>query len=233
MLIKMKNVSKIYQNGDFETKALNQVDLTINRGEFIVVLGPSGSGKSTFLNVLSGLDTPTEGEIFIDELEISKLNQKELTKFRRENLGFIFQQYNLLSTLTARENIELGYKIAKEPFDIDEMLKSVEIFDQKLKFPSQMSGGQQQRVSIARALVKKPKILFCDEPTGALDEKTGKGILDLLSQLNKKYQTTIVLITHNPAISLMADRVIKMNSGRVVDIQVNQEKVNAADISWS
>ncbi|MDY0317739.1 MAG: ABC transporter ATP-binding protein [Candidatus Izemoplasmatales bacterium] len=233
MLIKMKNVSKIYQNGDFETKALNQVDLTINRGEFIVVLGPSGSGKSTFLNVLSGLDTPTEGEIFIDELEISKLNQKELTKFRRENLGFIFQQYNLLSTLTARENIELGYKIAKEPFDIDEMLKSVEIFDQKSKFPSQMSGGQQQRVSIARALVKKPKILFCDEPTGALDEKTGKGILDLLSQLNKKYQTTIVLITHNPAISLMADRVIKMNSGRVVDIQVNQEKVNAADISWS
>jgi len=233
MLIKMKNVSKIYQNGDFETKALNQVDLTINRGEFIVVLGPSGSGKSTFLNVLSGLDTPTEGEIFIDELEISKLNQKELTKFRRENLGFIFQQYNLLSTLTARENIELGYKIAKDPFDIDEMLKSVEIFDQKSKFPSQMSGGQQQRVSIARALVKKPKILFCDEPTGALDEKTGKGILDLLSQLNKKYQTTIVLITHNPAISLMADRVIKMNSGRVVDIQVNQEKVNAADISWS
>jgi len=197
MLIKMKNVSKIYQNGDFETKALNQVDLTINRGEFIVVLGPSGSGKSTFLNVLSGLDTPTEGEIFIDEKEISKLNQKELTKFRRENLGFIFQQYNLLSTLTARENIELGYKIAKEPFDIDEMLKSVEIFDQKSKFPSQMSGGQQQRVSIARALVKKPKILFCDEPTGALDEKTGKGILDLLSQLNKKYQTTIVLITHN------------------------------------
>lgn len=233
MLIKMKNVSKIYQNGDFETKALNQVDLTINRGEFIVVLGPSGSGKSTFLNVLSGLDTPTEGEIFIDELEISKLNQKELTKFRRENLGFIFQQYNLLSTLTARENIELGYKIAKDPFDIDEMLKSVEIFDQKSKFPSQMSGGQQQRVSIARALVKKPKILFCDEPTGALDEKTGKGILDLLSQLNKKYQTTIVLITHNPAISLMADRVIKMNSGRVVDIQVNQEKVNVADISWS
>ena len=233
MLIKMKNVSKIYQNGDFETKALNQVDLTINRGEFIVVLGPSGSGKSTFLNVLSGLDIPTEGEIFIDEKEISKLNQKELTKFRRENLGFIFQQYNLLSTLTARENIELGYQIAKDPFDIDEMLKSVEIFDQKSKFPSQMSGGQQQRVSIARALVKKPKILFCDEPTGALDEKTGKGILDLLSQLNKKYQTTIVLITHNPAISLMADRVIKMNSGRVVDIQVNQEKVDASDISWS
>ena len=233
MLIKMKNVSKIYQNGDFETKALNQVGLTINRGEFIVVLGPSGSGKSTFLNVLSGLDIPTEGEIFIDELEISKLNQKELTKFRRENLGFIFQQYNLLSTLTARENIELGYQIAKEPFDIDEMLKSVEIFDQKSKFPSQMSGGQQQRVSIARALVKKPKILFCDEPTGALDEKTGKGILELLSQLNKKYQTTIVLITHNPAISLMADRVIKMNSGRVVDIQVNQEKADAADISWS
>lgn len=233
MLIKMKNVSKIYRNGDIETKALNKVDLSINHGEFIVVLGPSGSGKSTFLNVLSGLDTPTEGEIFIEDKEISKLNQKELTKFRRENLGFIFQQYNLLSTLTARENIELGYQIAKDPFDIDEMLKSVEIDDQKDKFPNQMSGGQQQRVSIARALVKKPKILFCDEPTGALDEKTGKGILALLNQLNKKYQTTIVLITHNPAISLMADRVIKMNSGSVVDIQVNQEKAEAADISWS
>ncbi len=233
MLIKMKNVSKIYKNGDFETKALNKVDLTINHGEFIVVLGPSGSGKSTFLNVLSGLDTPTEGEIFIEDKEISKLNQKELTKFRRENLGFIFQQYNLLSTLTARENIELGYQIAKDPFDIDEMLKSVEIDDQKDKFPNQMSGGQQQRVSIARALVKKPKILFCDEPTGALDEKTGKGILALLNQLNKKYETTIVLITHNPAISLMADRVIKMNSGAVVEIQVNQEKAEAKDISWS
>ncbi len=233
MLIKMKNVSKIYKNGDFETKALNKVDLSINHGEFIVVLGPSGSGKSTFLNVLSGLDIPTEGEIFIEDKEISKLNQKELTRFRRENLGFIFQQYNLLSTLTARENIELGYQIAKDPFDIDEMLKSVEIHDQKDKFPNQMSGGQQQRVSIARALVKKPKILFCDEPTGALDEKTGKGILDLLNQLNKKYQTTIVLITHNPAISLMADRVIKMNSGAVVDIQVNQEKAEAKDISWS
>jgi putative ABC transport system ATP-binding protein len=233
MLIKMRSVSKIYKNGDFETKALNKVDLSINHGEFIVVLGPSGSGKSTFLNVLSGLDTPTEGEIFIEDKEISKFNQKELTNFRRENLGFIFQQYNLLSTLTARENIELGYQIAKDPFDIDEMLKSVEIDDQKDKFPNQMSGGQQQRVSIARALVKKPKILFCDEPTGALDEKTGKGILALLNQLNKKYQTTIVLITHNPAISLMADRVIKMNSGSVVEILVNQEKAEAADISWS
>lgn len=233
MLINMKNVSKIYKNGDFETKALNQVDLTINHGEFIVVLGPSGSGKSTFLNVLSGLDIPTEGEIFIEEKEISKLNQKELTRFRRENLGFIFQQYNLLSTLTARENIELGYQIATDPFDIDEMLKSVDIYDQKDKFPNQMSGGQQQRVSIARALIKKPKILFCDEPTGALDEKTGKGILDLLNQLNEKYQTTIVLITHNPAISLMADRVIKMNSGKIVDIHVNQDKADALDISWS
>jgi putative ABC transport system ATP-binding protein len=233
MLIKMIDVSKIYETGEIQTKALNEVNLEIVQGEFIVVLGPSGSGKSTLLNVLSGLDVPTRGQIFIEELEISKLDQKDLTRFRRENLGFIFQQYNLLSTLTVRENVELGYQIAKEPFDIDEMLKSVDIFDQKDKFPTQMSGGQQQRVSIARALIKKPKILFCDEPTGALDEKTGKDILALLSQLNKKYQTTIILITHNPAIALLANRVIKMNSGKIVDIYSNKVKVDAKDISWS
>ena len=216
-----------------ETQALKEVNMEIEQGEFIVVLGPSGSGKSTLLNVLSGLDIPTKGSIFIDGQEISRLTQKELTQFRREKLGFIFQQYNLLSTLTVKENVELGYQIAEDPFEIDEMLKSVDILDQKDKFPNQMSGGQQQRVSIARALIKKPKILFCDEPTGALDEKTGKDILSLLSRLNKQYKKTNILITHNPSIGLMADRIIKMNSGNVVDIYINQSKKEAQEISWS
>ena len=233
MLIKMENVSKVYYSGEMETQALKEVNMEIEQGEFIVVLGPSGSGKSTLLNVLSGLDIPTKGSIFIDGQEISRLTQKELTQFRREKLGFIFQQYNLLSTLTVKENVELGYQIAEDPFEIDEMLKSVDILDQKDKFPNQMSGGQQQRVSIARALIKKPKILFCDEPTGALDEKTGKDILSLLSRLNKQYKTTIILITHNPSIGLMADRIIKMNSGNVVDIYINQSKRQSQEISWS
>lgn len=233
MLIKMENVSKVYYSGEMETQALKEVNMEIEQGEFIVVLGPSGSGKSTLLNVLSGLDIPTKGSIFIDGQEISRLTQKELTQFRREKLGFIFQQYNLLSTLTVKENVELGYQIAEDPFEIDEILKSVDILDQKDKFPNQMSGGQQQRVSIARALIKKPKILFCDEPTGALDEKTGKDILSLLSRLNKQYKTTIILITHNPSIGLMADRIIKMNSGNVVDIHINQSKKEAQEISWS
>ena len=233
MLIKMENVSKVYYSGEMETQALKEVNMEIEQGEFIVVLGPSGSGKSTLLNVLSGLDIPTKGSIFIDGQEISRLTQKELTQFRREKLGFIFQQYNLLSTLTVKENVELGYQIAEDPFEIDEMLKSVDILDQKDKFPNQMSGGQQQRVSIARALIKKPKILFCDEPTGALDEKTGKDILSLLSRLNKQYKTTIILITHNPSIGLMADRIIKMNSGNVVYIYINQSKKEEQEISCS
>ncbi len=233
MIIKLKNVDKVYVNGEIKTNALKAVDLSIESGEFIVVLGPSGSGKSTLLNVLSGLDLPTQGTIEVRDVTISKMSQTELTKFRREHLGFIFQQYNLLSTLTVKENIALGAYIAKDPFDIDELLEKVGITDQKDKFPHQLSGGQQQRVSIARALIKKPLILFCDEPTGALDEKTGKEILKLLSTLNTNYKTTVVLITHNPGIASMADRIIKMNSGSIVDIVINKDKVSASDIAWS
>ena len=233
MVIKLTNVDKIYVNGEIKTNALKAVDLTIESGEFIVVLGPSGSGKSTLLNVLSGLDVPTRGTIEVHDVTISNMSQKELTKFRRDHLGFIFQQYNLLSTLTIKENIALGAHIAKDPFDIDELLEKVGITDQKDKFPHQLSGGQQQRVSIARALIKKPLILFCDEPTGALDESTGKDILKLLNTLNSSYKTTVVLITHNPGIASMADRIIKMNSGSIVDIIVNKDKVQASDIAWS
>lgn len=233
MHIQIKNVYKIYNNGDIKTEALKNINLTIHQGEFIVVLGPSGSGKSTLLNVLSGLDVVTSGEITINQEQITNLKEKELTQFRRNHLGFIFQQYNLLSTLTVRENIELGYHIGKDPFDIDELITKVGLDDQKSKYPHQMSGGQQQRVSIARALVKKPFVLFCDEPTGALDEKTGKDILKLLKDLNETFKTTIILITHNPAIGQIADRIIKMNSGEIVLDTKNDVKKDALEISWS
>jgi putative ABC transport system ATP-binding protein len=232
-VIELNKVSKIYVNGELETHALKEVDLKIEKGEFIVILGPSGSGKSTMLNVLSGLDAPTSGEITIHQEQIHLLNDKALTLFRRKHLGFIFQQYNLLSTLTVYENIALGHALSQDAFNIDQMLKDVAIDDQKDKYPHQLSGGQQQRVSIARALVKKPLMLFCDEPTGALDESTGKEILALLVKLNQIYKTTILLITHNPAIAQIADRVVKMNSGCIAEIITNEHKKDAKDIHWS
>jgi len=216
-MIEIKDVSKVYTNGEVETHALKGVSLAIQRGEFIVVLGPSGSGKSTMLNVMSGLDTPT----------------KELTSFRRVNMGFIFQQYNLLSTLTVYENVALGHHLGNKNIAIEDMLKDVGLEDHKDKYPHQLSGGEQQRVSIARALIKEPLILFCDEPTGALDEETGKKILSLLQKLNRTYKTTIILITHNPAISNLAHRTIKMNSGQVTGIHANQNQVDASSITWS
>ncbi|MCK5762119.1 MAG: ABC transporter ATP-binding protein, partial [Candidatus Izimaplasma sp.] len=208
------------------------VDLEIMNGEFIVLLGPSGSGKSTMLNIISGLDNPTSGEISIDDEIISDMNSKQLTKFRRDNLGFIFQQYNLLQTLSVKENVEVGREISKLPFTVEEVLEQVGLTSQENKYPFQLSGGEQQRVSIARAVVKNPKIMFCDEPTGALDEKMAKEILGILQKLNKKYKTSVVLITHNPSIGAMADRIIKLNSGEVVEIIVNKNKLKASEISW-
>jgi len=232
-MIEIKDVSKVYTNGEVETHALKGVSLAIQRGEFIVVLGPSGSGKSTMLNVMSGLDTPTEGEIHVKDSVISTMDQKELTSFRRVNMGFIFQQYNLLSTLTVYENVALGHHLGNKNIAIEDMLKDVGLEDHKDKYPHQLSGGEQQRVSIARALIKEPLILFCDEPTGALDETTGKNILSLLQKLNRTYETTIVLITHNPAIADLSHRTIKMNSGKVTDIHVNETQVDAKSITWS
>lgn len=232
-MIKLKNVTKTYTNGEIETHALSDVSLSINDGEFIVILGPSGSGKSTLLNLVGGLDQPTSGSIEISNQTISNMNHKELTTFRRENLGFIFQQYNLLSTLTVSENVALGYYLGHKKIEVEDMLESVGIKSHSDKYPHQLSGGEQQRVSIARALIKEPLILFCDEPTGALDETNGKNILALLQKLNKEFQTTIVLITHNPAISLLADKVVKMNSGKIIDISENKEKADAQSINWS
>lgn len=232
-MIKLSEVFKIYQNGDIETTALNDLDLTIKKGHFVVVLGPSGSGKSTLLNVLSGLDRPTSGSIQINDDIISQLDDKALTTFRRHHLGFVFQQYNLLPTLTVYENVALGFEIGPKRKPIEDMLKDVGLLDHKDKYPYQLSGGEQQRVSIARALIKEPLILFCDEPTGALDEKTGKSILKLLQTLNTKTQTTILLITHNEAIGKLADVVIKMNSGRITDIIKQKEKMSADALNWS
>ena len=232
MSIKLEKVNKIYSTGEVETTALKNVDLEINEGEIVVLLGPSGSGKSTMLNVCSGLDNPTDGRIVIDGEVISDMNSKQLTKFRRDNLGFIFQQYNLLQTLSVRENVEVGREVSLDPFEVEEIIEEVGLTANIDKYPYQLSGGEQQRVSIARAVVKKPKIMFCDEPTGALDEENAKEILGVIQKLNETFNTTVVLITHNPSISVMADRIVKLNSGEVVEVIVNENKKRASEIVW-
>lgn len=232
MSIKLENVTKIYTTGEVETTALKDVNLEIKNGEVIVLLGPSGSGKSTMLNVCSGLDNPTSGIITIDGETISSMTAKELTKFRRNNLGFIFQQYNLLQTLSVRENVEVGREVSQDPFTVEEIIEQVGLTSNIDKYPYQLSGGEQQRVSIARAVVKKPKIMFCDEPTGALDEENAKEILGVIQTLNETYGTTVVLITHNPSIGVMADRIVKLNSGELVEIIQNPAKKRASEIVW-
>lgn len=232
MSIKLEQVSKIYQSGEVETVALKEVSVDIKEGQVVVLLGPSGSGKSTLLNVCSGLDNPTSGTITIDGEVISDMNAKQLTKFRRNNLGFIFQQYNLLQTLSVRENVEVGREVSNDPFTVEEIVEQVGLTPNIDKYPYQLSGGEQQRVSIARAVVKKPKIMFCDEPTGALDEDNAKNILGVIQTINETYGTTVILITHNPAIGVMADRIIKLNSGEVVDDITNEKKKRASEIVW-
>ncbi len=232
-MIKLVNVNKTYNIGEVETIALKDINLEINEGEFVVILGPSGSGKSTMLNVISGLDTPTSGDIYCGDEKISSYNEDKLTKFRRDTLGFIFQQYNLLQNLTVKENVEIGSTIGTNPLNPLEVLESVSLLEQKDKYPYQLSGGQQQRVSIARSVAKNPKIMFCDEPTGALDEESGKQVLDIIQSMNEKYKTTTVVITHNPNIALMADTVITMNSGSIVEIIKNEKRRKASDIKWA
>lgn len=232
-LYKLKNVYKTYKLNDTSVHALNDIDLNIIEGEIIVILGPSGSGKSTLLNLLSGIDKPTSGSIYFKDQRIDSLTSDQLTDYRRDNLGFIFQSYNLLSNLTIKENIELGKELSSNPLNMDEVIESVNLADQKNKYPYQLSGGQMQRVAIARSLVKNPKVLFCDEPTGALDENTGKKVLSLLQKINKEYKTTMILVTHNPSIALMANTVIKMNSGKIVEIIKNKEVKSAKDLRWA
>lgn len=229
----MNKVSKIYHNLSEDMIALDKIDLKIKEGEVLVILGPSGSGKSTMLNVLSGIDNPSDGEIYFDEKRIDKFNENELTDYRKDNLGFIFQNYNIISNLTVRENIELGAHLSSNELDIDEVIDAVGLENHKHKYPYQLSGGQMQRVSIARAIVKNPKVLFCDEPTGALDEETGKNILKILQEINEKYKTTMVIVTHNPSIAKMANTVVKMNSGEIVSLKHNEKVLSADELGWA
>jgi putative ABC transport system ATP-binding protein len=231
-VIVLTDVSKIYKSGEVETAALKNINLTIEQGEFVVILGPSGSGKSTLLNVISGLDTVTSGKIMFREKDLTALSEDEMTEFRRDHLGFIFQQYNLLQNLTVYENIQIGSDIGKNPLDIDELLKKVGLENARNKYPHQLSGGEQQRVSVARSLAKNPDIIFCDEPTGSLDEKNSKQVLQVLQELNSEYRKTVVVITHNLGIAKMADKVIRMNSGLITEITLNKVKINAQDIDW-
>lgn len=223
---------KRYKVGDSIVAANNGITFSIEKGEFVIILGPSGAGKSTVLNILGGMDTPDEGKIIIDGTDISKFNSKSLTKYRRDDVGFVFQFYNLVQNLTAKENVELAVQISKNALDVDETLKLVGLEHRKDNFPAQLSGGEQQRVSIARAIAKNPKLLLCDEPTGALDYKTGKQILKTLQDTCKNTGTTVIVITHNSALAPMADRVIHINDAKVKDIEINKNPMSVEDIEW-
>lgn len=232
MFIDVSDLNKGYRTGDVLTEVLRGIGMKLNKGEIGVILGPSGSGKSTLMNIIGGIDRADSGKIIVDGTEINKLNDNELTDYRRENIGFVFQFYNLVPNLTVSENIEVVSNISKIPLKIDEVLKAVGMQDKKHRFPRELSGGEQQRVSIARAIVKNPKLLLCDEPTGALDFHTSRGILQLLQQLNKNFGTTILMITHNTAISSMAHRVLKLRDGKIAEDMVNQTIVPAERIEW-
>ncbi len=228
-----KNLVKKYENGEEYLYALNDVSINFLENQINVILGPSGSGKTTLLNVLSGLDNVDSGEILFSGENIANKNQNELTLYRRQNTGFIFQSYNLISTLTVRENIELGAYISKNPLDVDEIIDEVGLSAHANKFPYQLSGGQQQRVAIARVVVKNPKVIFCDEPTGALDETSGRKVLDLLQKLNEKYQTTLIMVTHNYNIAKMSNKVIHFKDGKIVKVIENNEILSAYEIEWA
>ncbi len=230
--IDVKNISKIYNMGEVSIKAIENVSFSIEKGELVVILGPSGAGKTTVLNILGGMDTATKGSIIIDGQDISKYTRKQLTDYRRYDIGFVFQFYNLVGNLTAIENVSLASQICKNPMDSLTTLDKVGLKDRKDHFPAQLSGGEQQRVSIARALAKNPKLLLCDEPTGALDSKTGRMILELLQDTCHKMNMTTIIITHNAIISEIADKVIKIKNGHVDDIIINENPKLVKDIDW-
>lgn len=231
-LIEIKNVYKVYKTGKIKTTVLNNINLDIKKGEILVILGPSGSGKTTMLNVISGLDKITKGTIKYNGSVISKYRDAKMTRFRKKNLGFIFQTYNLLEHLNVYENVLVGASLGKAKSDIDKIIDTVGLTKHKKKYMHELSGGEQQRVSIARALAKNPEVMFCDEPTGALDEKTGKVVLESLVEANVKIGTTMIIVTHNPGIALIGDRIIKMNSGKIVEEIVNKKRTNPKDIPW-
>ena len=227
--VEFKNVGKIYRMGEVRIEALHDTSFTIEKGELVVIVGPSGAGKTTLLNILGGMDTLTSGTVLLDGRVISDMSRKQLTEYRRQD---VFQFYNLIGNLTALENVELANQICKDPLNAEQVLRDVGLNERMKNFPSQLSGGEQQRVAIARALAKNPKLLLCDEPTGALDYKTGKAILKLLQDTARRTGMTVIIITHNSALTAMADRVIRVNSGTVISQQVNENPVDVSEIEW-
>lgn len=230
--VEFKNVRKTYKSGEIEIHALNDISFEIEKGEFCVIVGASGAGKTTILNILGGMDTLSSGSVFLDGNEISSYDKKQLTAYRRYDVGFVFQFYNLVQNLTALENVELANEICKEPLDAKEVLTDVGLLERINNFPAQLSGGEQQRVAIARALAKNPKLLLCDEPTGALDYVTGKQVLSILQDTCRKLGKTVIVITHNQALTAMANRIITVKSGKVADIIINENIKDIADIEW-
>ena len=230
--VEFQNVAKTYHMGEVEINALHDATFSVEKGELVVIVGPSGAGKTTLLNILGGMDTLSSGRVFLDSREVSALNKRQLTQYRREDVGFVFQFYNLVGNLTALENVELANQICRDPLDAATVLRDVGLNDRMKNFPSQLSGGEQQRVAIARALAKNPKLLLCDEPTGALDYQTGKNILKLLQDTGRKTGMTVIIITHNAALTAMADRVIRVKNGTVSSVTVNPNPQNIAEIEW-
>ena len=230
--VEFENVSKTYHMGEVEIRALHDATFAVEQGELVVIVGPSGAGKTTLLNILGGMDTLSCGTVLLDGQEISKFNKKQLTQYRRQDVGFVFQFYNLVGNLTALENVQLANQICAHPLDAKQVLKDVGLEERMNNFPSQLSGGEQQRVAIARALAKNPKLLLCDEPTGALDYQTGKAILQLLQDTGRRTGMTVIIITHNSALTAMADRVIKVKSGTVSSVTVNEHPQDIAEIEW-
>ncbi|MBQ2032529.1 MAG: ABC transporter ATP-binding protein [Lachnospiraceae bacterium] len=230
--VEFSDVTKVYRVGEVTIPALNGVTFEVEKGEICVVVGASGAGKTTILNILGGMDSATDGEVLLDGIEISAFNKKQLTEYRRADIGFVFQFYNLVQNLTALENVELASQICRDSLPAAEVLSAVGLAERMQNFPAQLSGGEQQRVAIARALAKKPKLLLCDEPTGALDYKTGKAILALLAETARKYDMTVIIITHNQAIAKMADRVIEVGSGRIKNMYKNEIVTPIEQIEW-
>lgn len=230
--VKLENITKIYHMGEVEIRAVDGIDFSIEKGEFVVIVGPSGAGKTTVLNILGGMDTASSGRITVDGQDITKYSARQLTGYRRDDIGVVFQFYNLIPNLTALENVEMALQICKNPLDAKTVLKEVGLEQRMDNFPAQLSGGEQQRVSIARALAKNPKLLLCDEPTGALDYNTGKAILKILQDMCREKGMTVIVITHNSALAPMADRLIKIKNGKVSSMKVNENPVSIDEIEW-
>lgn len=230
--VEIKGLKKSYGEGEAKAMVLKGVDIAIEKGELCVLLGPSGSGKSTLLNIIGGIDNADEGYVSINGEKTAVMNEKRLTLYRRDHLGYVFQMYNLIPNLTVQENIEVGSYLSKKPLEVESLLKTLGLYDHKDKLPTQLSGGQQQRTAIGRAVIKNPDILLCDEPTGALDYNTSKEILALLERINKEYGNTIIMVTHNDALKYMADRVVKLRDGLISSNKINEKKLSVEDLEW-